>query len=141
MDVDHGRPVLVLGSTEWSRWADSGETASTTASTSSGAYRVRSGSWGRSVSAAYTGLIDGALVFMMSPRRSWHGRLVTALTTTLMAQAPVGFEVEREVAIRLDVPTAPSRTSCFREPVQVLRGPAVGARRAHSVGQCAHGSR
>ncbi|MFE7135127.1 Uma2 family endonuclease [Streptomyces sp. NPDC057638] len=50
----------------------------------------------------HTELIDGALVFMMSPQRSWHGRLVTALTTSLMAQAPVGFEVEREMTIRLD---------------------------------------
>ncbi|MFJ6483088.1 Uma2 family endonuclease [Streptomyces sp. NPDC091682] len=50
----------------------------------------------------HTELIDGALVFMLSPQRSWHGRLVTALTTTLMAQAPDGFEVEREMTIRLD---------------------------------------
>lgn len=50
----------------------------------------------------HTELIDGALVFMMSPQRSWHGRLVTALTTALMAQAPRGLEVEREMTIRLD---------------------------------------
>jgi Uma2 family endonuclease len=50
----------------------------------------------------HTELIDGALVFMMSPQRSWHGRVVTALTTALMAQAPGGFEVEREMTIRLD---------------------------------------
>ncbi|MBO0654837.1 Uma2 family endonuclease [Streptomyces triculaminicus] len=50
----------------------------------------------------HTELIDGALVFMMSPQRSWHGRLVTALTTTLMNQVPDGFEVEREMTIRLD---------------------------------------
>ena len=50
----------------------------------------------------HTELIDGALVFMMSPQRSWHGRLVTALTTTLMEQAPAGYEVEREMTIRLD---------------------------------------
>ncbi|GHD57941.1 Uma2 family endonuclease [Streptomyces goshikiensis] len=50
----------------------------------------------------HTELIDGALVFVLSPQRSWHGRLVTALTTTLMAQAPAGFEVEREMTIRLD---------------------------------------
>ncbi len=40
-------------------------------------------------------------VFMVSPQRSWHGRLVTALTNTLMTQAPAGFEVEREMTIRL----------------------------------------
>ncbi|MER5565325.1 hypothetical protein ABT083_03815 [Streptomyces goshikiensis] len=50
----------------------------------------------------HTELIDGSLVFALSPQRSWHGRLVTALTTTLMAQAPAGFEVEREMTIRLD---------------------------------------
>ncbi|MFJ4484432.1 Uma2 family endonuclease [Streptomyces longwoodensis] len=50
----------------------------------------------------HTELIDGALVFMMSPQRSWHGRLVTSLTTTLMAIAPDGHEVEREMTIRLD---------------------------------------
>lgn len=55
----------------------------------------------------HTELIDGALVFMMSPQRAWHGRLVTALTTSLAAQAPVGFEVEREMTIRLDARNRP----------------------------------
>lgn len=55
----------------------------------------------------HTELIDGALVFMMSPQRSWHGRLVTALTTTLMDQAPDGIEVEREMTIRLDAHNRP----------------------------------
>ncbi|MFF3130414.1 Uma2 family endonuclease [Streptomyces mirabilis] len=55
----------------------------------------------------HTELIDGALVFMMWPQRAWHGRLVTALTTTLMAQAPDGFEVEREMTIRLDARNRP----------------------------------
>lgn len=50
----------------------------------------------------HTELIDGALVFMMSPQRSWHGRLVTALTLALTEQAPEGIEVEREMTIRLD---------------------------------------
>src|SRR3954447_20193814 len=50
----------------------------------------------------HTELIDGALVFMMSPQRSWHGRVVTALTVQLAAAAPDGFEVEREMTIRLD---------------------------------------
>ncbi|WP_106400202.1 Uma2 family endonuclease [Actinocorallia populi] len=50
----------------------------------------------------HTELIDGALVFMMSPQRSWHGRLVTALTAALMAQAGPDVEVEREMTIRLD---------------------------------------
>jgi len=50
----------------------------------------------------HTELIDGALVFMMSPQRSWHGRLVTALTLALSEQAPDGIEVEREMSVRLD---------------------------------------
>ncbi|SPF02116.1 hypothetical protein SMA5143A_2871 [Streptomyces sp. MA5143a] len=50
----------------------------------------------------HTELIDGALVFMASPQRSWHGRLVTSLTTMLMAAATAGFEVEREMTIRID---------------------------------------
>ncbi|MEV6241479.1 Uma2 family endonuclease [Lentzea sp. NPDC051838] len=50
----------------------------------------------------HTELIDGALVFMMSPQRSWHGRVVTNLTVGLADQAPDGVEVEREMTIRLD---------------------------------------
>ncbi|WP_232323631.1 Uma2 family endonuclease [Catenuloplanes japonicus] len=50
----------------------------------------------------HTELIDGALVFMMSPQRAWHGRLVTALVLALSEQAPPGVEVEREMTIRLD---------------------------------------
>ncbi|MCP9206159.1 Uma2 family endonuclease [Streptomyces sp. NEAU-Y11] len=50
----------------------------------------------------HTELIDGALVFMTSPQRSWHGRLVTRLTVALEQQAPEGFEVDREMTIRLD---------------------------------------
>jgi hypothetical protein len=43
----------------------------------------------------HTELIDGALVFMMSPQRSWHARVVTALAVFLAEQAPGGIEVER----------------------------------------------
>lgn len=50
----------------------------------------------------HTELIDGALVFMMSPQRSWHARLVTALVVSLTDQAPTGVEIEREMTIRLD---------------------------------------
>ncbi len=50
----------------------------------------------------HTELIDGALVFMRSPQRSWHGRIVTALTVALEDQAPTGMEVEREMTVRLD---------------------------------------
>ncbi|ROO87861.1 Uma2 family endonuclease [Actinocorallia herbida] len=55
----------------------------------------------------HTELIDGALVFMMSPQRAWHGRLVTALTMALMEQAGEGVEVEREMTIRLDARNRP----------------------------------
>jgi Uma2 family endonuclease len=50
----------------------------------------------------HTELFDGALVFMMSPQRSWYGRLVTALTLVLQQQSPSGIEIEREMSIRLD---------------------------------------
>jgi Uma2 family endonuclease len=50
----------------------------------------------------HTELIDGALVFMMSPQRSWHARLVTNLTVALTEEAPASVEVEREMTIRLD---------------------------------------
>ncbi|WP_017589445.1 Uma2 family endonuclease [Nocardiopsis ganjiahuensis] len=55
----------------------------------------------------HTELIDGALVFMTSPQRSWHGRLVTGLTTALTGQAPEGVEVERGMTVRLDARNRP----------------------------------
>ncbi|WP_446041309.1 Uma2 family endonuclease [Streptomyces sp. SID1121] len=55
----------------------------------------------------HTELIDGALVFMMSPQRSWHGRVVTALTVALTDQATEGVEIEREMTIRLDARNRP----------------------------------
>jgi Uma2 family endonuclease len=81
----------------------------------------------------HTELIDGALVFMMSPQRSWHGRLVTSLTLALTEQAPAGIEVEREMTIRLDernrpepdllatsAPYDPDRTWCAPETVLLV---------------------
>ncbi|MFC8231030.1 Uma2 family endonuclease [Streptomyces sp. NPDC057287] len=50
----------------------------------------------------HTELIDGALVFVMSPHRWWHGHLVTMLTVALMEQAPTDVRVGREMAIKLD---------------------------------------
>src|SRR5882757_9116910 len=50
----------------------------------------------------HTELIDGALVFMTSPRRVWHARLVTALVNSLTEQAPAGIAVDRDITIRLD---------------------------------------
>lgn len=50
----------------------------------------------------HTELIDGALVFMMSPQRWWHGHLITMLTVALMEQVPAGVGVGREMTVRLD---------------------------------------
>ncbi|WP_267883325.1 Uma2 family endonuclease [Streptomyces sp. NRRL S-1022] len=50
----------------------------------------------------HTELIDGALVFVMSPQRWWRGHLVTMLTVALMEQAPSDVRVGREMTIRLD---------------------------------------
>lgn len=50
----------------------------------------------------HTELIDGALIFNMSPQRKWHSRFITALTVALTDAAPVGFEVDREITVRLN---------------------------------------
>ncbi|MFE6692332.1 Uma2 family endonuclease [Streptomyces sp. NPDC057743] len=50
----------------------------------------------------HTELIDGALIFMMSPQRSWHARVVQNLAVLLEQQAPEEFEVDREMTIRID---------------------------------------
>ncbi|MFD7919140.1 Uma2 family endonuclease [Streptomyces sp. NPDC059740] len=55
----------------------------------------------------HTELIDGALIFMMSPQRSWHSRLVENLTFVLRQAAPEGFEAEREMTVRLDRKSRP----------------------------------
>ncbi|MGC4762218.1 Uma2 family endonuclease [Micromonospora sp. DT46] len=74
---------------------------------------------------------NGALVFMRSPRRVWHARMVTALVNRLTDQAPPGIEGDREITIRLDrwnrpepnllatrAPYDPSRT--FYTPEETL---------------------
>ncbi|GAB2589877.1 Uma2 family endonuclease [Streptomyces capparidis] len=91
----------------------------------------------------HTELLDGALVFMTSPQRSWHGRLVTGLTVALMEQAPDGLEVEREMTIRLDArnrpepdllvttaPYDPDRT-CYKPQQVVLVVEVVSPESAH----------
>lgn len=55
----------------------------------------------------HTELIDGALIFMMSPQRSWRSRLVENLTFALRQASPEGFEVEREMTVRLDKRSRP----------------------------------
>jgi Uma2 family endonuclease len=79
----------------------------------------------------HTELIDGALVFMMSPQRVWHARIISALLYSLTEQAPPGIEIDREITIRLDrwnrpepdllattAPYDPSRT--FHTPEDTL---------------------
>ncbi|AEV88565.1 hypothetical protein ACWT_7555 [Actinoplanes sp. SE50] len=79
----------------------------------------------------HTELIDGALVFMMSPQRIWHARLITALVNVLSDQTPAGIGAEREITIRLDelnrpepdilITTGPyDWNSTFLTPDQVL---------------------
>lgn len=55
----------------------------------------------------HTELIDGALVFMMAPQRSWHSRLIDELTVALRNQTPSGIEVTREMTVRLDARNRP----------------------------------
>ncbi|MFG2978336.1 Uma2 family endonuclease [Streptomyces sp. NPDC048331] len=55
----------------------------------------------------HTELIDGALIFMMSPQRSWHSRLVGRLTARLEQSAPDGMVIEREMTVRLDKRSRP----------------------------------
>ncbi|MCW2138336.1 Endonuclease, Uma2 family (restriction endonuclease fold) [Actinoplanes cyaneus] len=50
----------------------------------------------------HTELIDGALVFMMSPQRIWHAIVVDELRTALRGQAPADIGIMREITIRLD---------------------------------------
>jgi Uma2 family endonuclease len=64
---------------------------------------------------------------MMSPQRSWHGRLVTALTRAFMDQVPTGLEVEREMTIRLDARNRPEPdllvTTAAYDPDRTWYGP------------------
>ncbi|MFB6812432.1 Uma2 family endonuclease [Streptomyces sp. NPDC056387] len=55
----------------------------------------------------HTELIDGALIFRLSPQRSWHARLVENLTFALRQSAPEGMEIEREMTVRLDKRSRP----------------------------------
>ena len=50
----------------------------------------------------HTELIDGALIFMMSPQRYWHAVVISALTSTLANHAPAGVHVVPEMTVRLD---------------------------------------
>ncbi|MEC3951887.1 Uma2 family endonuclease [Nocardia sp. CDC153] len=55
----------------------------------------------------HTELIDGALIFMMSPQRSWHARIILRLTDALAAQAPEGYTVEPQMTVKLSKRSRP----------------------------------
>lgn len=50
----------------------------------------------------HTELIDGSLIFTMSPQRRWHMEVVDALRSALRAQAPENYRVDREMTVVLD---------------------------------------
>lgn len=81
----------------------------------------------------HTELIDGALIFMMSPQRSWHDRIIRRLTSALENQAPTGHTVEAQMTVKLGrasrpepdvvvaaVPYDPNRTKFLPEQVTLL---------------------
>lgn len=81
----------------------------------------------------HTELLDGALVFNMSPQRSWHDRVVRRLTATLEDAAPDGWTVEAQMTIKLDrrsrpepdvivacVPYTPDRTRFVPDEVRLV---------------------
>ncbi|MFI1911975.1 Uma2 family endonuclease [Nocardia sp. NPDC020380] len=81
----------------------------------------------------HTELIDGALIFMMSPQRSWHDRVIRRLTAALEGQVPEGHTVEAQMTVRLSktsrpepdvligrVPYDPDRTQFLPEQVLLL---------------------
>jgi len=55
----------------------------------------------------HTELIDGALIFMMSPQRFWHSLVVENLVFTLRRTAPTGFWIAREMTVRLNKKNRP----------------------------------
>lgn len=80
----------------------------------------------------HTELIDGALVFVASPRRWWHGELIDLLKGALKQQAPEGVLVGREMTIRLDARNGPSPTSSSSPPCTTATGHGSPRRRSGS---------
>jgi len=81
----------------------------------------------------HTELLDGALIFNMSPQRSWHDRVIRRLTAALDKTAPQGWTVEAQMTIKLNnrsrpepdvivasVPYAPERTRFLPEEVELV---------------------
>jgi Uma2 family endonuclease len=78
-------------------------------------------------------LLDGALIFNMSPQRSWHDRVIRRLTAVLENAAPDGWTVEARMTVKLNrrsrpepdviaasVPYAPERTRFVPEEVALV---------------------
>ncbi|MGC0414586.1 Uma2 family endonuclease [Embleya sp. AB8] len=74
----------------------------------------------------HTELIDGALVFMMSPQRSFHGRVMARLWQDLDEHLPLGFVVEMNMPIKLGKRNRP-------EPDVVVAKVPLEAKRTHYV--------
>ncbi|MHC5905485.1 Uma2 family endonuclease [Streptomyces sp. S6] len=55
----------------------------------------------------HTELIDGALIFVKSPQRSWHSKVMRRLTSALEQTAPKGFTVDQEITVRIDKKNRP----------------------------------
>lgn len=55
----------------------------------------------------HTELYDGALVFMLSPQRAWHRKVIFALESALAEQTPEGFHAIGEMSLRLDARNRP----------------------------------
>jgi len=47
-------------------------------------------------------LIDGALIFRLLPQRFWCSSVTTNLVQALEQAAPAGFDVARQMTVRLD---------------------------------------
>jgi Uma2 family endonuclease len=78
-------------------------------------------------------LLDGALIFNMSPQRSWHDRVIRRLTTALESAAPAEWTVEAQMTVTLarrtrpepdviaaSVPYDPQRTSFTASDVALV---------------------
>jgi Uma2 family endonuclease len=81
----------------------------------------------------HTELLDGALVFNMSPQRSWHDRIIRRLTAILENAAPGDWTVEAQMTIKLNrrsrpepdvivasVPYTPDRTRFLPDEVELV---------------------
>ncbi|MFE3545477.1 Uma2 family endonuclease [Nocardia sp. NPDC059177] len=81
----------------------------------------------------HTELLDGALIFNLSPRRSWHDRVIRRLTAALEQVVPSERTVEAQMTIKLNnrsrpepdiivarVPYSPDRARFFPAEVELV---------------------